>query len=201
MIRRLVVLTCALALLAPGVAHAQESEVVSLLRDLVRVNTSNPPGNEALVAELLRPRLEALGFQVEIVPTPAPGKSHLIARLPATARAEKPLLLAGHADVVGVEQPLWTVDPFGGVVAGERLFGRGAMDFKGGLAAFTVAAMRLARAGVPRTAGPDPARRSRRGGRRLRHDLAGREPLAEDRRRDSINEGGWIFAGGRGGAG
>ena len=133
-------------------ARAQNSEVVTLLQDLVRINTSNPPGNEALVAELLRTRLEPLGFQVEIVPTPTTGKAHLIARLPATAPdGRKPLLLAGHEDVVGVERPLWTVDPFAGVIQGDRLYGRGAMDFKGGLAAFTVAAMRLAREGAPRT--------------------------------------------------
>ena len=144
---RLAALAGTVALLALGAApaRAQDSEVVSLLRDLVRVNTSNPPGNEALVAELLRPRLEALGFEVEIVPTPAPGKAHLIARLRATQPTEKPLLLAGHADVVGVERPLWTVDPFAGEIRAGRLYGRGAMDFKGGLAALTVAAMRLAR--------------------------------------------------------
>ena len=47
--------------------------------------------------------------------------------------------------MVGVERPLWTVDPFGGLVQDGLLYGRGAMDFKGGLAAFTVAAMRIAR--------------------------------------------------------
>jgi acetylornithine deacetylase/succinyl-diaminopimelate desuccinylase-like protein len=63
-----------------------------------------------------------LGFQVEIVPTPAAGKAHLIARLPATAPSgEKPLLLAGHEDVVGVEAPLWTVDPFAAVIRDGRL--------------------------------------------------------------------------------
>ena len=200
MTRRIVVLTCALALLAPGVAHAQESEVVSLLRDLVRVNTSNPPGNEALVAELLRPRLEALGFQVEIVPTPAAGKSHLIARLPATEETEEPLLLAGHADVVGVEPPLWTVDPFAGVVRGGHVYGRGAMDFKGGLAAFTVAALRLARSGTPRRRDLILlAEADEEGGDYSTTWLAENHWPKIDAG-ISINEGGWIFAGGQGGA-
>ena len=136
------------------------------------------------MAEFLRTRLEPLGFQVEILPTPAPGKAHLIARLPATAPdGRKPLLLAGHSDVVGVERPLWTVDPFAGLERGGYVFGRGALDFKGGLAAFTVAAMRLARENGTAHARPDPALGGRRGGRRLRDELAGREPLGQDRRR------------------
>ena len=182
-------------------ARAQQSEVVALLQELVRIDTSNPPGNEAKVDELLRARLAPLGFQVEIIPTPAPGKSHLIARLPATAPdGEGPLLLAGHADVVGVERPLWTKDPFAATIEDGRLFGRGAMDFKGGLAAFTVAAMRLAREGVPRTRDLILLSEADEEG-----GAYGTTWLAENhwdkiRATESINEGGWIFAGGRGGA-
>ena len=199
---RLAALAGSVALLAGGAApaRAQDSEVVSLLRELVQVDTSNPPGNEAKVAELLRPRLEALGFQVEIVPTPTAGKAHLIGRLPATQPTQKPLLLAGHADVVGVERALWTVDPFAGVVSAGRLYGRGAMDFKGGLAAFTVAAMRLAREGIPRNRDLILlAEADEEGG------AYGTTWLAENHwpKIDagvSINEGGWIFSGGAGGA-
>lgn len=122
-----------------------DGEVVGLLQDLIRINTSNPPGNEAQVAELLRGRLAPLGFEVEVLPTPTPGKAHLIARLRAQNPTSEPLLLAGHSDVVGVERELWDVDPFGGIVRGGDILGRGAIDFKGGLAAFTVAASRLAR--------------------------------------------------------
>jgi len=139
--------------LLPGVSKAQDDgpdgEVVALLQQLIQTNTSNPPGNEAQIAELLQTRLGPLGFEVEIVPTPTPGKAHLIARLRAQNPTEKPLLLAGHEDVVGVERDLWSVDPFAGLVRGGLIYGRGAMDFKGGLAAFTVAASRIARARVP----------------------------------------------------
>jgi acetylornithine deacetylase/succinyl-diaminopimelate desuccinylase-like protein len=83
------------------------------------------------------------------VPTPTPGKAHFIARLRSPNPTEKPLLLAGHEDVVGVEPDLWSVDPFAGLVRGGDIWGRGSMDFKGGLAAFMVAASRIARAGVP----------------------------------------------------
>lgn len=131
---------------APPATTAQEdSEVVALLRDLVRLDT----GNEGLVAELLRARLAPLGFEVDVIPTPAPGKSHLIARLRAADPVGKPILLAGHADVVGVERDLWTLDPFAAIRRGDYLYGRGTLDFKGGLAAFAVAAMRIARSGAP----------------------------------------------------
>lgn len=200
---RLALTASAVAFLAAGSApaRAQDSEVVTLLQDLVRINTSNPPGNEAQVAEYLRTRLQPLGFQVEIVPTPTAGKAHLIARLPATAPSgEKPLLLAGHEDVVGVEAPLWTVDPFAAVIRDGRLYGRGAMDFKGGLAAFTVAAMRLARDPAPRTRDVILlAEADEEGG------AYGTTWLAENHwdkidASESLNEGGWIFAGGRSGA-
>ena len=74
------------------------------------------------------------------------------------------------------------------------------MDFKGGLAAFTVAAMRLAREGGTAHARPDPARRGRRGGRGLRHTWLAENHWDKIDASESINEGGWIFAGGRGGA-
>jgi acetylornithine deacetylase/succinyl-diaminopimelate desuccinylase-like protein len=200
---RLAAVAGTIALLAGGAApaRAQDSEVVSLARDLVRIDTSNPPGNEAMIAEYLRTRLEPLGFSVEIVPTPAAGKAHLIARLPATVPAtEKPLLLAGHADVVGVERPLWTVDPFSGLVQDGLLYGRGAMDFKGGLAAFTVAAMRVAREATPRTRDLILLSEADEEG-----GAYGTTWLAENHwdKIDagvSINEGGWIFRGGSGGA-
>jgi acetylornithine deacetylase/succinyl-diaminopimelate desuccinylase-like protein len=200
---RLAVLAGTVAFLGGGAApaHAQQSEVVTLLQDLVRIDTSNPPGNEAQVDELLRARLEPLGFQVEIIPTPAAGKSHLIARLPATAPSgRKPLLLAGHADVVGVERPLWTKDPFAATIANGRLFGRGAMDFKGGLAAFTVAAMRLARERGPRTRDLILLSEADEEGGAYGTSWLAENHWSKIDAADSINEGGWIFQGGRGGA-
>jgi acetylornithine deacetylase/succinyl-diaminopimelate desuccinylase-like protein len=196
--RVLAVLAVVGGLIAPSAAQAQESEVVTLLRDLVRINNSNPPGNEAQVAEFLAPRLRALGFEVDIIQTPTPGKAHLVARLRAADPTERPILLAGHEDTVGVEPELWTLDPFGGAVSGGYLYGRGALDFKGGLAAFTVAVMRLARSGAP-----------------LKRDVIllaeadeeggsyGTRWLADNHwdKIDagvSLNEGGWIFKDGRG---
>jgi acetylornithine deacetylase/succinyl-diaminopimelate desuccinylase-like protein len=128
-----------------------DSEVVNIDRDLVRLNTVNPPGGTAAVAEYMRGRLALLGFEVDIIPTPAPGKAHLIARLRSANPKGKPVLLSAHADTVGVEPELWSVDPFAGVIKGDYLYGRGSFDDKGGIAVFAAAAMRLARARVPLT--------------------------------------------------
>src|SRR4051794_15672648 len=154
----IVLLACvALAVASPAAgasgAHAAQadSEVVTLDRDLVRLNTTNPPGNEARVANYMRDRLAPLGFEVDVIPTPSPGKAHLIARLRSANPVGKPVVLCAHADTVGVESDLWSVNPFAATISGDFLYGRGSFDDKGGIAVFAAAAMRLARAYVPLT--------------------------------------------------
>lgn len=150
-----VLLTCAIALVAVSrerlvTAQSAVDPTAALLVDLIRVNTSNPPGNEGSIAELLAPRFKALGFEIDIVPTPEPGKSHFIARLRGDG-SKRPVLLAAHADVVGVERDKWTLDPFGGVMKDGYVFGRGAIDFKGGMAVFARSVLMLAEQKVPLT--------------------------------------------------
>ena len=120
----------------------------ALLQDILRLDTSNPPGREGLIDELLASRLRPLGFAVTIIPTPEAGKSHLIARLKGDG-SKRPVLIAAHADVVGVERDKWTVDPFGGLIRDDHVYGRGAIDFKGGIAVFARAVMQLAERKVP----------------------------------------------------
>ena len=132
----------------PAPVQAPADPTAALLVELLRVNTTNPPGNERGVANLLAPRFKALGFEVDIVQTPDTGKAHLIARLRGKG-SKRPVLLAAHADVVGVEREKWTVDPFAGVVKDGYVFGRGAIDFKGGIAVFARAVMMLAERKVP----------------------------------------------------
>src|SRR6266545_6601801 len=95
--------------------RAQPHPTADLLTELIRVNTSNPPGQEGKLAEFLAAKLKPLGFEVDIFPTPEAGKAHLIARLKGDG-TRKPILLAAHADVVGVEREKWSVDPFAGVI-------------------------------------------------------------------------------------
>jgi acetylornithine deacetylase/succinyl-diaminopimelate desuccinylase-like protein len=137
-------------LLAAGVARGADDlpEVARLLADVIRVNTSNPPGNEGKLAELLKERFAGLGFEIDIVPTPAAGKTHFIARLRGDG-SKRPILLAGHEDVVGVEREKWSVDPFAGVIRDGYVWGRGAIDFKGGLAIFAQAVLDIARSKRP----------------------------------------------------
>lgn len=127
---------------------AAEDPTARLLVDLIRVDTSNPPGHEQQIAELLEPRLKALGFETKIVPTPEAGKAALFARLKGDG-SRRPILLAAHADVVGVEREKWSVDPFAGVIRDGHVLGRGAIDFKGGMAVFARAVMMLAEHHVP----------------------------------------------------
>src|SRR5579862_4110814 len=129
-------------------AFAADSPTASLLQELIRVDTSNPPGNEGKLDDILGPKLKALGFQVDIIPTPAAGKTVMFARLKGDGSA-RPVLLAAHADVVGVEREKWSVDPFAGVIKDGYVYGRGAIDFKGGLAVFAQAVLRIAKNHTP----------------------------------------------------
>jgi acetylornithine deacetylase/succinyl-diaminopimelate desuccinylase-like protein len=144
------VLLLAAALLAASEAFAadQMNDTANLLAEIIRIDTSNPPGNEAKLATFLKTKFEPLGLQIDIIPTPDPAKAHFIARLKGDG-SKKPILLAAHADVVGVEREKWSVDPFAGVIKDGYVYGRGALDFKGGLAVFAQAVMRLAKNNVP----------------------------------------------------
>jgi len=131
-------------LLASTLIAADVPPVAKLLVEIIKVDTSNPPGNEEKMAELLAPRLKAAGFEIDIIQTPQPGKAHLIARLRGDG-SKKPVLIAAHSDVVGVEREKWSVDPFAGVIKDDGyVYGRGAIDFKGGLAVFTQAVLDIA---------------------------------------------------------
>jgi acetylornithine deacetylase/succinyl-diaminopimelate desuccinylase-like protein/beta-lactamase class A len=129
---------------SPGGINA----TAQLLTELIRVDNSNPPGHEGQLDALLAAKLGPLGFEIEIVPTPDAGKSHMLARLRGDG-SRKPILLASHADTVGVERDKWSVDPFAGVIKDGHVYGRGAIDFKGGVAVFARAVMMLAENKVP----------------------------------------------------
>jgi acetylornithine deacetylase/succinyl-diaminopimelate desuccinylase-like protein len=106
------------------------------LAQLVQINTTNPPGNEAAAAKYIAGILEKEGITPEILEM-APGRSAIVARLRSSAVADpsKALLLVAHMDVVGAERARWTVDPFGAVTKDGYLYGRGSLDDKAMLAA------------------------------------------------------------------
>lgn len=146
--RRISLLAVAGTVLFATLAFSEDNPTAALLAELIRIDTSNPPGGEGRIAEFLAAKFSHLGFEITIVPTPEPGKAHFIARLKGDG-TKKPILLAAHADVVGVEREKWTVDPFAGVMKDGYVYGRGAIDFKGGIAVFAQAVMLLAKNHIP----------------------------------------------------
>jgi len=103
------------------------------LIDLIRLDTSNPPGNESRVATYLKQVADASGIPAELLGED-PKRLNLVARLKGNGK-NKPLLLMAHSDVVPAERKQWTVDPFKGEIRDEFLYGRGALDTKSLLAA------------------------------------------------------------------
>jgi len=109
--------------------NAARDEVTKLLAGFVRIDTSNPPGNETKGAEYLKAILDSEGIASEIFEK-EPGRGNIVARIKGNGK-KRPLLLMGHIDVVGVEREKWTVEPFGGIVKDGYLYGRGSSDDKG----------------------------------------------------------------------
>jgi acetylornithine deacetylase/succinyl-diaminopimelate desuccinylase-like protein len=124
-------------------------EAQGWLEELLKINTSNPPGNEQAAAKYIAEILEKEGITYEILDL-VPGRSALVARLRSAAVADpsRALLLVAHMDVVPVEKTRWTVDPFGAVIKDGYLYGRGVIDDKGMLAANLAAFISLKRSGV-----------------------------------------------------
>jgi acetylornithine deacetylase/succinyl-diaminopimelate desuccinylase-like protein len=122
-------------------------EATGWLANLIKINTTNPPGNEEEAAKYIAGVLAKEGIKADLLPL-TPGRSALVARLNASAfpDSSKAVLLVAHADVVGVERARWTVDPFGAVAKDGYIYGRGAVDDKGMLTANLAAFIALKRA-------------------------------------------------------
>jgi acetylornithine deacetylase/succinyl-diaminopimelate desuccinylase-like protein len=121
------------------------SEVADLLQRLIRLDTTNPPGNETIAAELLRDYLEAAGVECELYAR-VPERANLVARI--RGRGDGPsLALLSHTDVVLADAREWEREPFGGELVDGDVWGRGALDMKGKVAASAVALATLAREG------------------------------------------------------
>jgi succinyl-diaminopimelate desuccinylase len=117
-------------------------DAVALTRELLAFDTISPPGTERACARRLAAILEQAGFTVAEHEF-AEGRTSLVARLGGRADAA-PLCFTGHIDTVPLGGRPWTRDPFAGETADGKLYGRGSSDMKSGVAAFVVAARRLA---------------------------------------------------------
>ena len=126
------------------------SAAVELAQALVRIDTVNPPGGEAAAASVVGERLDAAGLDVQAQQLDD-GCTSLVARL-AGSGARPAICFTGHLDVVPPGSR-WTRDPFAGEIDGDRLYGRGSSDMKGGVAAIVAAVEELARTWGGRAAG------------------------------------------------
>src|SRR5688572_16265891 len=128
-------------------ALAKESQ--TLLSQYLRINTTNPPGNEIVAARWLKAILDKEGISTQILDsaTLGAGRANLYARLKGNGR-KKAIALVNHMDVVPATPSQWEVDPFSGAVKDGFIWGRGAIDMKGEAIAHLMAMIALKRAGV-----------------------------------------------------
>lgn len=162
----LTLLSLTLVLAAPDAVHAQAAaappqatpsslgtipdEAFGWLQGLIRINTTNPPGNELAAANYLAAILEKEGIAHEVLEI-TPGRGIVIGRLSSSAIPDpaKSLLLLAHLDVVGVTREKWSVDPFAAISKDGFLYGRGAIDDKSLVVANLAAIVALKRANTP----------------------------------------------------
>jgi acetylornithine deacetylase/succinyl-diaminopimelate desuccinylase-like protein len=132
-------------LLCSSFAHADTAR--QILDELVAIDTSNPPGNEAAAAHAMAARLQRAGVKPTLVEF-AHGRSNVVARLRGDG-SKKPLLLLAHLDVVGAANQPWTVPPFKLTERDGWLYGRGVIDDKGWAAVATAVFLELAQKKTP----------------------------------------------------
>ena len=123
-----------------------KAETLQHFQAIVRIDTSNPPGNETAVVNYLKSVLDREGIAYQIFAR-EPSRANLVARLKGNGR-KKPLLILGHTDTVGVQREVWPVDPFGAVRQDGFIWGRGTTDNKDCVAAGLMLMLQLKRLGV-----------------------------------------------------
>jgi acetylornithine deacetylase/succinyl-diaminopimelate desuccinylase-like protein len=119
---------------------------VELLQKLIRFDTSNPPGNEAECVKYINDLLTGAGFEATII-AKAPNRPNLVVRLKGQGNAA-PLLLYGHVDVQITKDQTWQHPPFEGKIVDGYVWGRGALDMKGGVAMMLAAFLRAKAEGL-----------------------------------------------------
>jgi acetylornithine deacetylase/succinyl-diaminopimelate desuccinylase-like protein len=123
-----------------------QAETREYFSAMVRINSSNPPGNETLVAKYIQGVLEREGIPSKLVGAD-PNRLSVIARLKGTG-AKKPILIMGHTDVVPVQAERWSEDPFGAKLADGYIWGRGTIDDKDLVAGALMTMLILKRSGA-----------------------------------------------------
>jgi acetylornithine deacetylase/succinyl-diaminopimelate desuccinylase-like protein len=152
--RFLACLTLATALAASGPCIAAEldwralgNEAADVLANVIRIDTTNPPGGETAAANALARKLEEEGIKSEVFES-SPGRGNLYARLPGSGGAP-PIILLAHLDVVPADPRGWHEPPFSGAIEHGYVHGRGALDAKGVAVVELMALVALKRSGQP----------------------------------------------------
>ncbi len=139
-------LLCASAAFGAEKPMPPETLARQFLTDLIRIDTTNPPGNETRVAEYLKQVADRYGIPCELLGND-PNRLNFVARL-AGSGAEKPLLLMAHEDVVPADRSQWSVDPFAAEVRDGYMYGRGTEDTKELFAAELAVVVALKQRGI-----------------------------------------------------
>jgi len=106
-------------------------EIVELLRDLIQIDSTNPPGNEDEIASYIAEFLHNIGVEAQLIGLEE-GRSSIIGIIPGREKGN--IALCGHIDTVSVNEERWSYPPFEGIIEDGRVYGRGASDMKGGVA-------------------------------------------------------------------
>jgi succinyl-diaminopimelate desuccinylase len=124
-----------------------EKGAVLFLQQLLQTKSANPPGEEIEAAKLVADWMKRWGLEAEVIPIVGQ-RANTLGRLPGRGK-KPPLLFSGHLDTVPPGETPWEYAPYSGTIAGDRIYGRGASDMKGGLVAMIAAAGALAKAKTP----------------------------------------------------
>ena len=126
---------------------AAETDIAEFLREIVTIESCDPPGREIDVARVVHDRLRAFGIEAEFDEF-QDGRANVLGRIPGTGRKPS-LVMSAHMDTVPVGRQPWSFGAFSGTVQGDRMLGRGTSDMKGALAAMVFAGAALAKADRP----------------------------------------------------
>ena len=151
MITLLFAFTMAAAVQQPAIDYGRlQEETTQRLSEYLRINSSNPPGNELATARWLKAVLAREGIEGQILDTAelGPGRANFYARLKGRGSG-KAIALVHHMDVVPVTREAWSVDPFAGLVKDGYVWGRGALDMKGHGIIQLMTFIAIKRAGIP----------------------------------------------------
>jgi len=127
------------------VNNVEKKEINDLLRSLIQIKSVNPPGNENQIADFIKKFLLKNNIQSELVPLEE-GRSSVVAKI--EGEEERDITFCGHLDTVRVKEEDWTKPVFEGLIENGKMYGRGASDMKGGVAAILYAAVLLKRRGI-----------------------------------------------------